>query len=66
VPELLRELRTMVVEARPSDTLFRTNHASTYLSLAGRLPQDSQRLAAVIDLALEGALPLRPEFLRGL
>jgi hypothetical protein len=56
----------MVAEARPSDALFRTNHASTYLSLAGRLPRDSRRLTAAIDLALEGALPLRPEFLRGL
>lgn len=66
VPELLRELRTMVAEARPTDTLFRTNHASTYLSLAGRLPRDSPRLTAAIDLALEGGLPLRPEFMRGL
>ena len=66
VPGLLRELRTMVAEARPSATLFRTNHASTYLSLAGRLPQDAPRLTATIDLALKGELPLRPEFLRGL
>jgi radical SAM superfamily enzyme YgiQ (UPF0313 family) len=66
VPALLRELRTMVAEARPSDTLFRTNHASTYLSLAGRLPRDAERLTGAIDLALEGAIPLRPEFLRGL
>jgi radical SAM superfamily enzyme YgiQ (UPF0313 family) len=66
VPGLLAELRTMVAEARPSDTLFRTNHASTYLSLAGRLPQDTERLTAAIDLALEGGIPLRPEFLRGL
>lgn len=66
VPGLLGELRTMVAEARPSDTLFRTNHASTYLSLAGRLPQDTQRLTATIDLALDGGIPLRPELLRGL
>jgi len=66
IPGLLRELRTMVAEARPSDTVFRTNHASSYLSLAGRLPRDSRRLTAAIDLALEGGLPLRPEFLRGL
>lgn len=66
IPGLLRELRTMVAEARPSGALFRTNHASSYLSLAGLLPRDSQRLTAAIDLALEGELPLRPEFLRGL
>lgn len=66
IPDLLRELRTMVAEARPSGTTFRTNHASSYLSLAGRLPQDAERLTAAIDLALEGGIALRPEFLRGL
>jgi radical SAM superfamily enzyme YgiQ (UPF0313 family) len=66
IPGLLRELRTMVAEARPSGALFRTNHASSYLSLAGRLPRDAQRLTAAIDLALAGGIPLRPESMRGL
>ena len=29
IPDLLRELRTMIDLARPTDALFRTNHAST-------------------------------------
>ena len=66
IPTLLRELRTIVAHARPSGTLFRTNHASSYLSLAGRLPLDADRLTAAIDLALDGSIPLRPEFMRGL
>jgi radical SAM superfamily enzyme YgiQ (UPF0313 family) len=66
VAGLLGELRTMVAEARPTAALFRTNHASSYLSLAGRLPDDAARLTAAIDLALAGRIPLRPEFLRGL
>jgi radical SAM superfamily enzyme YgiQ (UPF0313 family) len=66
VPHLLAELRTMVEHARPTDTLFRTNHASNYLPLGGRLPADRDRILAVIDGALAGRIPLRPERLRGL
>ena len=63
---LLRELRTIVDCARPTDALFRTNHASNYLPLAGRLPRDRERIVAVIDQALAGQVPLRPEWGRGL
>ncbi len=66
VPELLRELRTMVDLARPTDALFRTNHASNYLPLAGRLPRDRARIVEAIDAALDGRIPLRPERFRGL
>jgi radical SAM superfamily enzyme YgiQ (UPF0313 family) len=66
VPNLLREMRTIVDEARPTDTLFRTNHASSYLATGGRLPVDADRILAWIDLALEGEIPLRPESIRGL
>lgn len=63
---LLEELRLMVAEARPTDALFRTNHASNYLPLGGRLPRDRERICAVIDAALRGEIPLRPERTRGL
>lgn len=66
LPQLLAELRTIVATARPSDALFRTNHASNHLPLAGRLPRDRDRIVAVIDDALEGRIPLRPEHARGL
>ncbi len=65
-PGMLRELRTFVAEARPTDALFRTNHASNHLPLAGRLPRDGQAMAAVLDAALDGRIPLRPEWRRGL
>lgn len=65
-PTLLRELRTFVSEAQPDDALFRTNHASNYLPLAGRLPRDGATMAAAIDGALEGRVRLRPEWARGL
>lgn len=66
VTGLLREIRTFVDEARPRDAIFRTNHASNYLPLAGRLPRDRERLLRVLDAALVGELPLKPEWLRGL
>ena len=63
---LLMELRHFLAEAAPTDAVFRTNHASNYLPLAGRLPRDSERLVAVLDQALDGDRPLRPEWSRGL
>lgn len=63
---LLRELRTFVDLARPTDALFRTNHASNYLPIGGRLPTDREPILEVIDAALAGQIPLRPEHHRGL
>ena len=63
---LLKELRIMVEEARPTGAIFRTNHASNYLPLEGRLPRDRKRIVETIDDALRGDIPLRPEYRRGL
>lgn len=66
IPTTLRELRTFVELATPEDAIFRTNHASNRLPIAGRLPRDRDALLAAIDGALSGSVPLRPEWLRGL
>lgn len=66
VEAMLGELRTMVDQARPTSALFRTNHASNYLALKGRLPDDREAIVGIIDRALSGAIPLRPEATRGL
>ena len=66
VARMLEELRTMVAAASPTDAIFRTNHASNYLPLAGRLPQDRDRIVEALDKALSGEIPLRPEWSRGL
>lgn len=63
---LLKELRTMVAESRPTNAVFRTNHASNYLPLRGRLPRDSGPIVSMIDDALQGKIGLRPEWSRGL
>jgi radical SAM superfamily enzyme YgiQ (UPF0313 family) len=66
MPQLFGELRTIVAEARPTHAVFRTNHASNYLPLAGTLPADSARIVAAIDDALGGRVRLRPASERGL
>ncbi|HWV39823.1 MAG TPA: radical SAM protein [Vulgatibacter sp.] len=66
VGQMLGELRTIVSLASPTDAIFRTNHASNHLPLAGRLPRDRDRIVATIDRALSGDVALRPEWLRGL
>jgi radical SAM superfamily enzyme YgiQ (UPF0313 family) len=66
VARMLEELRTIVDRARPTNALFRTNHASNYLPLGGRLPADRNRIVRTIDAALDGSLALRPEWSRGL
>jgi radical SAM superfamily enzyme YgiQ (UPF0313 family) len=63
---LLGELRAFVAECRTTDAVFRTNHASNYLPLAGRLAADRARILGTLDAALGGAVPLRPEWMRGL
>jgi hypothetical protein len=66
VHDLLRELRTIVDGARPTDAVFRTNHASNHLPIGGRLPRDRAAIVAAIDAALAGRIALRPESARGL
>jgi radical SAM superfamily enzyme YgiQ (UPF0313 family) len=63
---LLAELRWFVEEAHPSAAIFRSDHASNYLPIGGRLPRDRESILASIDQALAGRVPLRPEWARGL
>lgn len=66
VHRMLEELRAFVDLARPTRAVFRSNHASNYLPLAGHLPHDRERILAVVDRALQGGVLLRPEWARGL
>ena len=66
VEMMLRELRTIVALSAPTNAVFRTNHASNYLPLAGQLPRDRDRIVEVLDRALAGDVALRPEWARGL
>ena len=66
--EMLREMRVVIENINVSSgCIFRTNHASNYLPLAGRLPNDKEKFLKIIDQALsEGKSSLKAEFLRGL
>jgi radical SAM superfamily enzyme YgiQ (UPF0313 family) len=66
VQGLLTELRWFLEEAHLSAAIFRSNHASNYLPIGGRLPRDREAILATLDEALAGRLPLRPEWARGL
>ena len=59
--ELLQETRDIIAGLHLERTIFRTNHASNYLPLEGRLPVDKEKLLGILDEALAGRRPIRPE-----
>lgn len=64
---ILAELESLVAALDPpSPVIFRSNHASNCLPLAGNLPKDKDRLLGEIRAARQGTTPLRPTGLRGL
>jgi radical SAM superfamily enzyme YgiQ (UPF0313 family) len=68
VAETLTELRLMLAHIECDETEFRTNHASNWLALKGRLQRDRPRLLALIDEVLSDPDSdlLRPEWMRAL
>lgn len=60
---MLRELREILANLDVTDCLFRSNHASNYLPVGGRLPQDKQAMLAALDKVLLApeSVQLRPE-----
>ena len=63
---ILRELRAMIAATHLKNGLFHANHASNYLPVRAKLPDDKEATLELIDRALAGNLSLRPEFLRAL
>ena len=66
IERMLGELRTIVASSVPTAAIFRTNHASNYLPLEGRLPHERDRILETVDRALAGGIALRPEWARKL
>ncbi len=66
--ESLEELKSIIENSDFTDCFFSSMHASNYLSVRGRLPQDKARMLSEIEVLLAERDPslLRPEFLRGL
>ena len=63
---MLRELRTLLAFTELDPGIFFANHASNYLPIQALLPSDKPEILRRLDLAIAGALPLKPEVLRGL
>jgi radical SAM superfamily enzyme YgiQ (UPF0313 family) len=64
--EMLSELRELLAATTLTNGYFHANHASNYLPIKARLPEDKARTLALIDQALMGKVGLKPEYLRGL
>jgi radical SAM superfamily enzyme YgiQ (UPF0313 family) len=66
--ELAAELREFLGALACRGTIFRSNHASNWLALAGTLPKDQPALLAALDrvLAAPTSAPFRPAWARGL
>ena len=66
--ELAAELREFLGALELEGTVFRSNHASNWLALAGTLPKDQPALLAALDRVLEDPqhAPFRPAWLRAL
>ena len=63
--EVLAETHLMLENANPEKTcIFRSNHASNYLSLKGDLPQDRDRFLAQIENAMKNTGMLKDERFR--
>lgn len=64
---ILQEQRQLISGLNPPQAvIFRSNHASNALALAGNLPRDKEKLLRQLDEAIAGARPLRPLFMRGM
>jgi radical SAM superfamily enzyme YgiQ (UPF0313 family) len=66
VETIIGELRILVAQTNPTETIFRCNHASNHLPIGGRLPRDRKAILQKIDAALAGEVPFRAEWSRGL
>jgi hypothetical protein len=63
---ILRELERLIAGIDPPRPIvFRSNHASNALPLAGNLPRDRERLLTEIRTVRAGERGLRPPWLRG-
>ena len=63
--EILEELRLIIENLEATDCEFRSNHASNYLAIKGRLPEDKQKILRLIDEVIKrhNSEYLRPEYM---
>lgn len=64
--EMLEELAIMFTTTKLTNGYFHANHASNYLPIKAKLPEDRVATLDLIQRALKGKVNLKPEYLRGL
>ncbi|HPT69696.1 MAG TPA: radical SAM protein [Syntrophomonas sp.] len=66
--EILDEMRILIENLEVQGTEFRSNHASNYLPIKGRLPEDKQKMLNLINDMIDknDRKYLRPDYLRAL
>ncbi|MEA1960001.1 MAG: radical SAM protein [Bacillota bacterium] len=66
--EVLDEMRLIIQDLEVQGTEFRSNHASNYLPIKGRLPDDKQKMLDLINdiIAKNDRKYLRPDYMRAL
>lgn len=66
--EILDEMRILIQNMDVQDCEFRSNHASNYLPIKGRLPNDKAAILKLINGIIKNndSRYLRPDYLRGL
>jgi radical SAM superfamily enzyme YgiQ (UPF0313 family) len=66
--EILDEMRIMIENLEVEGSEFRSNHASNYLPIKGRFPDDKQAILDLINdiIAKNDRRYLRPDYLRAL
>ncbi len=64
--EVLEELRLMIASTHLSNGLFHANHASNYLPIRAKLPEEKEKTLELISQALKGNMALKPEHMRAL
>lgn len=63
---MLEELGTMLGATELTNGYFHANHASNYLPIKAKLPQDKAKTLELIQKALAGKVDLKPEYMRAL
>ncbi len=64
--EMLEELGVMIASTNLSNGLFHAYHASNYLPIRAKLPEEKEKTLNLISQALNGKINLKPEHMRAL
>jgi len=64
--EMLEELGIMIAATHLTNGYFHANHASNYLPIRAKLPEEKEKTLELISQALKGNVALRPEYMRAL